>query len=745
MADDTTDTTAPPSAAGMDPALLQRLLGQLTAAPPPAPPQPSASSHEGRGFLSLLGEALGGGQQYGSTAEREQGGLAAAQALGARMMQASDWSYQPHTLGSIIGQGYGAARESLGQTQAVSAARAAAAYDQQRQGQQDQLARLKEAIPLLTLQQQQSLLAKTAAQPSSLAGGGGIGGVGGGDGSFLSALASIESGDTNIVSRVDKDSKGLTLAQGGNPAEISQGHFQINPGTWRDFAKAAGVDTTQYPTPMSAPREVQAQVASVIPLARFGPRTQEMLRQKFGDLDTSRTIGALNGARAPAAPGQQPGAAPLPPAVKVAGPGAGNLPTPLIPPASPPQPPGQPIAGPPSVEPETGLPVAGGGPPGAATPSPSLAAPPAAAPDMPEFQYTPRPIPAALLPSGGLSPAEQVTFNQARAAYENAIHIPGITPQQRQAAETVLQKTLDSQLTVQAGHAKELSDAIVKFGEADYKQQDATFQEKLKAAIAQQAATVEDQRKQEDARRTQANAIILEQERGKQARDTEAAKIEGNYVVGQRNEFDKARGDIRGNLDNFQMLRAFSDAAGKSTALENMEYGGKSGRDILVQAGMGTQAQREKWGTQQAFQGLINKTIMGLRGGFSMGALSDRDMDFLKNLAPNQMQDPQTRSDIISYLEQAEFRKRDYMNKVEDLYDNGNGMKWWQAKRAADAALPDFVVKMPVDFDKLPPPMQHQFLRENNLRHGNIVRLQERSADGTVHPGKLSRIELGGG
>jgi hypothetical protein len=109
------------------------------------------------------------------------------------------------------------------------------------------------------------------------------------------------------------------------------------------------------------------------------------------------------------------------------------------------------------------------------------------------------------------------------------------------------------------------------------------------------------------------------------------------------------------------------------------------------------------------------------------------------------MQDPQTRSDIISYLEQAEFRKRDYMNKVEDLYDNGNGMKWWQAKRAADAALPDFVVKMPVDFDKLPPPMQHQFLRENNLRHGNIVRLQERSADGTVHPGKLSRIELGGG
>ena len=152
MADDTTDTTAPPSAAGMDPALLQRLLGQLTAAPPPAPPQPAASSHEGRGFLSLLGEALGGGQTYGSTAEREQGGLSAAQAMGLRMMAASDYSYQPHTLGSIVAQGALGARESLGQTQAVSAARAAAAYEQQRQGQQDQLARLKEAIPLLTTQ-----------------------------------------------------------------------------------------------------------------------------------------------------------------------------------------------------------------------------------------------------------------------------------------------------------------------------------------------------------------------------------------------------------------------------------------------------------------------------------------------------------------------------------------------------------------------------------------------------------------
>ena len=118
---------------------------------------------------------------------------------------------------------------------------------------------------------------------------------GGGGGSFLDTLASVESGDKNIVSNTDKDSNGLTLAQGGNPAEISQGHFQIQTATWRDFAKQAGVDVNQYPNAMSAPRAVQAQVASVIPFNRFGPRTQTLMRSRFGPLDTSQTVGALAG------------------------------------------------------------------------------------------------------------------------------------------------------------------------------------------------------------------------------------------------------------------------------------------------------------------------------------------------------------------------------------------------------------------------------------------------------------------
>ena len=121
------------------------------------------------------------------------------------------------------------------------------------------------------------------------------GATSGGDGSFLGTLAHIESGDQNIVSQTDKDNKGLTLAQGGNPAEISQGHFQIQTATWKDFAPQAGVDVNKYPNAMSAPREVQAQVAAAIPFARFGPRTQQMMRQRFGDIDASKTVGQLAG------------------------------------------------------------------------------------------------------------------------------------------------------------------------------------------------------------------------------------------------------------------------------------------------------------------------------------------------------------------------------------------------------------------------------------------------------------------
>jgi hypothetical protein len=111
---------------------------------------------------------------------------------------------------------------------------------------------------------------------------------------FLDALAQIESNNQNIFSKVDKDYPG----QAGSR---SQGNFQIDVPTWQQFAPKAGVDVGQYPAPMNAPREVQAQVASQIPFSRFGSRTQRMMGQQFGPLDASKTVGEL--AQAGAGPG----------------------------------------------------------------------------------------------------------------------------------------------------------------------------------------------------------------------------------------------------------------------------------------------------------------------------------------------------------------------------------------------------------------------------------------------------------
>jgi hypothetical protein len=118
-------------------------------------------------------------------------------------------------------------------------------------------------------------------------GGGGAPAAPAGGGTFTDSLRQTESGNRNVYSTVDPDVSG--------PNTRSQGFYQINVPTWRDFAPRAGVDVSKYPTPMSAPEEVQRQVAEVIPFARFGPRTRAALEKQygFGEGEKSLTIGQL--------------------------------------------------------------------------------------------------------------------------------------------------------------------------------------------------------------------------------------------------------------------------------------------------------------------------------------------------------------------------------------------------------------------------------------------------------------------
>ena len=96
----------------------------------------------------------------------------------------------------------------------------------------------------------------------------------------LPVIAQAESGNRNIPGP-DTDSG------------QAQGNYQITTGTWRDFAPQAGVDLSQYPTPLSAPWDVQGKVASVIPLSRWASKTRQAVAALGLGGDASTTSDAL--------------------------------------------------------------------------------------------------------------------------------------------------------------------------------------------------------------------------------------------------------------------------------------------------------------------------------------------------------------------------------------------------------------------------------------------------------------------
>jgi phage-related minor tail protein len=69
---------------------------------------------------------------------------------------------------------------------------------------------------------------------------------------LLNAIERFESGGRNVPNY--KFGPGFT----------AQGHFQITNSTWKDIAKAAGIDLGQYPNAMSAPYDVQRRAANAL-------------------------------------------------------------------------------------------------------------------------------------------------------------------------------------------------------------------------------------------------------------------------------------------------------------------------------------------------------------------------------------------------------------------------------------------------------------------------------------------------
>jgi hypothetical protein len=121
----------------------------------------------------------------------------------------------------------------------------------------------------------------------------------------MDLVAQVESGNRNIPQAIHDAN-----TDRGTPAG---GFFQIIDPTWQRYAGAAGVDVKQFPTAMSAPRNIQAQVAGAIPVNQWGPNTVAALKAQYPNIDTSQTLGQVQtaaiGAGATPAPAAAPAAA----------------------------------------------------------------------------------------------------------------------------------------------------------------------------------------------------------------------------------------------------------------------------------------------------------------------------------------------------------------------------------------------------------------------------------------------------
>ena len=250
MAD--TDTQTPNTADA-----IARLYQQLMAQPAPTIPSGTPDDGASPSWTGLLGRALSGGQAPGYQlrgGEADTSGNRALLNFGINTLLASGpHAVRPDLLSSVA-TGLQGAQESLGQDQSRAGALAAAQFQAQREGRADQLARIREALPLLQLQQQLTGSANTQKLLS------------GGDGTYVGAIGGHE-------------------GTGQNPGSSAVGTGQFIRDTWLDFARA----NPQYFQGMS---EKQILDSRTVPefSKKVGPVAIEWLAKQNADALTNAGV-----------------------------------------------------------------------------------------------------------------------------------------------------------------------------------------------------------------------------------------------------------------------------------------------------------------------------------------------------------------------------------------------------------------------------------------------------------------------
>jgi hypothetical protein len=684
------ESTSTPATGLLDPALLDRYLKALDRPLPDVQPDttPSSSGLFTR-IISKLGEFAGspGPETLKalSPREREDAGLQALSRFGTGLLQASG---SGQWIGSNLGRAFAGAERGYDETGRQAVGNLAARQGYAIQQQQDQLARIKEALPLLTLAQQQALVSRV---PYSVGGGGGGGAPSGdtGDGTYVGAIGGHE-------------------GTGQNPFSSAVGVGQFIDSTWGDFIK----DNPQYFAGMT-PEQAMASRKDPAFGKQIGPIAIEWLAKQNApilatggvapsgqSLGIAHYLGAVPAAQVMVAPDNVPVSqflgkkaldanpelrtmtvgqikaryanTPNPSFMRQAAatpsatpPPAGGAPAPPAPVGT--QPPGTQVATPPPVQ------VAGPGAasvPTAAAPEPTAPATPPPAPSAgpPVFTYTPSQIPPGLIPPGTFTPAQQAAMKTIEDAYVHERQVAA-TPADVQKAESNFGTNMTKVLGSQTDAAKVATDALLKFHEADFKQQQDTHGKMLMDYIDQQKFARENAAKAVDAAQAQKYALEL-----KRAETAGTIEQQGQLV------------SLKGDEKRLESIGTAASAAQQvSTSIRQLIPVIQSlPPSSPVMAALGAYPQLTGYlksagiissdtaDNVSLFQGLTDHLSTQLRTS-GTGSMSDNDLATFKRALPQLMASPDGRLKAAAFLQnladrvvqEQEFTS-DYFRRVEN-------------------------------------------------------------------------------
>jgi len=731
------DTTAPAPAASPD--VLSQLAPYLALLQQgQAQPTHDMTPVE-RTWQSKVGEALGGPFLLpGMTpAEKEAAGLAALGHFGTGLLNASG-NLQGGTIGTLLGRGFDAAERGALGAQQFDASTLAAQQEYAQKQQEMRIAAIKEAIPLLSLQQSQQRLGALGALPPAIgapniAPGGSIAAPLSSDkATALTQIAQRESGGDptalNYVAREDP----TAYARGAT----ASGKYQIVNSTWAEGAKLAGVDVAKYPTARDAPEAVQDKVASALWDKHGNTPWQKGAQDWVKGQDGRYTL--QPGAK-PAAP---PGGAQPPAPYQVATAGSAVPPPPGGAPAAPttdltgprPLPPigaGAPVATPASIA-NTPVQTTQAQPPAPAGGTGTPPAPTAPA-GPPEFSYAPRPPPPGTIQGGDLTGAEQSVVQDARNSYAVAIRAASLIPdaakaaEARAQAEATLQATLDKELTARTGRTDAGAKQLTDWYKEDFTQQRDVHK-----------AAVDAFYKNQDTQQQLENQLKLKAAEGEQARLTNKdqavnAANQNGLIAAQ-----KEQAESRDKVAALEGFRAISDGVGQPGWLQTTKFPG-SDKTIAEQLGQLGMPLSDTAGVQ-LLRGSMTNLTRELRAGLAMGTLSDRDLDFVARLGPTEWMDPDTRAAAAGYLRQAYQAKMRFASDLQK--EMSRGKNYGDAFDAADAKQKPFVPSAPADItahwtDNNPEWVQRrlQWAQQNDVRPGTLFHL----SDGSIHIAKTPK------